>query len=177
MPAEIDRGKNVVWSAKIPKGNSAPIVVNGRVFLTAHEGAERIVLCYNSANGKLLWRRSVTRARAEVFHPVNGPTTPTPTSDGRNVFVFFPEFGLLAYDRDGRELWRTPLGPFAAIQGLAVSPVFVDGKITVLKAGADLQILSTGDLGEQVIATPAIAGGRVYFRTEGTLFCFGTRKR
>ncbi len=53
----------------------------------------------------------------------------------------------------------------------------LDGMITVLKAGVDWQVLSTTDLGERVIATPAIADGRVYVRTENKLYCFGTRQQ
>ena len=49
----------------------------------------------------------------------------------------------------------------------------LDGKVTVLRASADWEVLSTADLGEQLIATPAIADGRVYVRTEETLYCFG----
>src|SRR5262245_30820506 len=67
LPAEIDRGKNVLWSVKIPKGNSSPIVVNGRVFLTAHEGDQRIVLWYDAATGKQVWRKSIAKARTETF--------------------------------------------------------------------------------------------------------------
>jgi len=61
------------------------------------------------------------------------------------------------------------------------SPVAGDGKIylislegmaTVLKAGVDWKVLATNDLGEQVLASPAIAGGGIYVRTQGTLFCF-----
>jgi outer membrane protein assembly factor BamB len=132
LPAEIDRERNVVWSAKTPKGNSSPIIVGGRVFITGHDGAERIALCYDSATGKQIWRKSVARARAETFHPLNGPTTPTPATDGRNVFVFFPDFGLIKYDRDGEELWRAPLGPFSSVQGLAASPLYVEGKVILL---------------------------------------------
>jgi outer membrane protein assembly factor BamB len=100
--------------------------------LTGHEADERIVLCYDSATGKPLWRKSLSRTRAETFHPANGPTTPTPATDGRNVFVFLPEIGLLGYGRDGEELWQTPLGPFASVQGLASSPVHVDGRVVLL---------------------------------------------
>jgi hypothetical protein len=46
----------------------------------------------------------------------------------------------------------------------------------VLRAGADWEILSTNDLGEQVIATPAIAGGRIYIRTATTLYCFASKE-
>lgn len=132
LPGELGREKNVVWSIKVPKGHSSPIVINGRVFLTAHEGDQRIVLCYDAVTGKQRWRRSVTKARTEAFHPANGPVTPTPTSDGRNVFVFFPEFGLIAYDYDGKEVWQRPLGPFASIQGLAASPILADDNVILL---------------------------------------------
>jgi outer membrane protein assembly factor BamB len=50
-----------------------------------------------------------------------------------------------------------------------------EGKVSVIKAGARWEMLSSGDLDEQVIATPAIAGGRMYVRTEGTLYCFGEK--
>jgi outer membrane protein assembly factor BamB len=52
-----------------------------------------------------------------------------------------------------------------------------DGKATVLQAGAaDWKVLSTGDFGEHVIATPAIANGRIFVRTETSLYCFGAKK-
>jgi outer membrane protein assembly factor BamB len=48
----------------------------------------------------------------------------------------------------------------------------LDGKVSVLQAGADWRVLSTSDLAERVVATPAIADGRVFIRTEGTLYAF-----
>jgi hypothetical protein len=50
-----------------------------------------------------------------------------------------------------------------------------NGKVAVLKAGAQWELLSVNDLAEECWATPAIAGGRVYIRTKTTLFCFGNR--
>jgi outer membrane protein assembly factor BamB len=131
LPAEIDLTKNLLWSIKVPQGNSSPIVVNNRIFLSAHEGNELIVICFD-ANGKELWRKGTTKARTERFHPKNGPATPTPTTDGQNIFVFFPELGLLAFDFDGKELWRTPIGESLSVQGLAASPLYVQGKIILV---------------------------------------------
>jgi outer membrane protein assembly factor BamB len=51
-----------------------------------------------------------------------------------------------------------------------------EGKVSVIRAGAKWQTLSSGDLAEQDIATPAIAGGRIYVRTESTLYCFGAKR-
>lgn len=55
------------------------------------------------------------------------------------------------------------------------SPAAGDGKTTVLRARAAWDTLSSRDLDEVVIATSAIAGSRIYMRTEGTLYCFGTK--
>jgi outer membrane protein assembly factor BamB len=61
------------------------------------------------------------------------------------------------------------------------SPVGADGKIylfsqngkaTVLKAAGDWEILATNDMEEQVFATPAMIGNRMYVRTTGALYCF-----
>ena len=52
----------------------------------------------------------------------------------------------------------------------------VDGKVTVLKAGREWEVLGVNDLGDEIHATPALAGGRVYVRTRGALYCFGAAK-
>jgi outer membrane protein assembly factor BamB len=55
----------------------------------------------------------------------NHPASPTPVTDGVNVYVFFADFGLLAYGPDGEELWRLPLGPFNNPFGHGSSPILV----------------------------------------------------
>jgi outer membrane protein assembly factor BamB len=132
LPDALSGDRNVLWKAKIPKGHSSPIVAAGRVWITGFEGDQRILLCFDAKTGAPLWRKSVARARAEAVNPQNGPTTPTPATDGNSIFVYYPEFGLLAYDRDGNERWRVPLGPYGGIQGMAVSPIYVEGKVILL---------------------------------------------
>jgi hypothetical protein len=53
----------------------------------------------------------------------------------------------------------------------------LEGKVTVLRAGADWQVVATSDLGETIVATPAIADSRLFVRTEASLFCFTGRPR
>lgn len=61
------------------------------------------------------------------------------------------------------------------------SPVAGDGKIllvsergviTVVRADRQWDVVSSHDLGERTVATPALADGRVYLRTEKALYCF-----
>jgi len=50
------------------------------------------------------------------------------------------------------------------------------GKVTVLKAKGEWEILAVNDLGEECFATPAISEGNIYIRTRNNLYCFGNRK-
>jgi outer membrane protein assembly factor BamB len=53
----------------------------------------------------------------------NNPASPSVALEENRVYVFFPDYGLLAYDAAGKELWRKPLGPFDNIYGMGASPV------------------------------------------------------
>src|SRR5262249_33975081 len=50
-----------------------------------------------------------------------------------------------------------------------------EGKVSVVRGGKQWDKISHGDLDETVVATPAIAEGRIYIRTEGNLYCFGVK--
>jgi outer membrane protein assembly factor BamB len=47
-----------------------------------------------------------------------------------------------------------------------------EGKLAVIKAGADWQILAVNDFNESAHATPAIVDGKLYVRTDRALYCF-----
>ncbi len=47
------------------------------------------------------------------------------------------------------------------------------GKVSMVKAQPEWELLSSSDLGERAYATPAISEGRVYLRTGKTLLCLG----
>ena len=64
------------------------------------------------------------------------------------------------------------------------SPVAGDGKVylvsehgiaLVLPGGGSLEPLHVHDFDERVYATPALAEGRLYLRTEAALYCFGAK--
>lgn len=86
------------------------------------------------------------------------------------------------YDaKDGKTLWdRSRLGNFG---DYFASPVAADGKvyfagkngfIVVLEDGPQMKVLGKHDLGEEIIATPSIADGRMVVRTRENLFCIAS---
>jgi len=81
--------------------------------------------------------------------------------------------------KTGEKVWQSRTeGIFSA------SPVAGDGKIyllsetgetIVLKAGREYQVLATNDLGERMVASPAISQGQIFIRTDSNLFCIGNK--
>ena len=131
LPAELSATRNVVWKTALPPGYSSPVVSGDRIFVTAFEGEKLLTIALDRATGKERWRRESPRDRREKLDPRNGPASPTPVADGKNVYVFFPDYGLLSYTFAGEERWRTPLGPFNNVYGMGASPVLA-GDLVVL---------------------------------------------
>ena len=149
LPDEFGPAKNVVWKTQLPPGHSSPVLSKDRIFITAYSkensGAKEsdaksktldsksnyklLVICLERDTGKLLWQREVPRSLEGRLQNVNGPASPSPVTDGSNVYVFFQEFGLISYDRNGKERWRLPLGPFNMFYGFGASPILVDDKV------------------------------------------------
>ena len=129
LPVEFGPGKSVVWRVEIPPGKSSPILIDDRIFVTAHEEDRLLTICIDRGSGKILWNSEVIREREEKRNRRSGPAAPTPVTDGKNVYSFFADFGLVAYDPAGKELWRRPLGPFQSEHGMVASPVIADGKL------------------------------------------------
>jgi outer membrane protein assembly factor BamB len=100
------------------------------------EGGALFTLCVDRRTGKVLWKREVTRPRTERYQPTNSPASPSPVTDGKGVYVFFGDFGLIAYALDGVEKWRLPLGPFNNVNGHGSSPILV-GKLLILLCDQD----------------------------------------
>jgi outer membrane protein assembly factor BamB len=70
--------------------------------------------------------------------------------------------------------------------GYFASPVAGDGKIylagengnvLVLKDNPEYEELALNELGESIIATPAIADGGLYVRTRSKILCFGAPRQ
>jgi outer membrane protein assembly factor BamB len=132
IPTTFGPHHNVRWKTPLPEGKSSPILVAGSILLTAADGDELITLSLSRASGQLQWRRSIRAPKRESQHPLNHRAAPTPVTDGRNVYVFFADFGLLAYTLQGQPLWQLPLGPFNSQHGVVASPVYAAGKVILV---------------------------------------------
>ncbi len=132
LPEQFGESTNLVWKTAVPPGHSSPVIAGDRIFMTAYESERLLVLAVDRGTGEIEWMREAPRPRREHFQPTHGPASPTPVTDGENVYVFFGDFGALSYDADGNERWRHAMGPFVNQNGHGSSPVLADGKLLIV---------------------------------------------
>lgn len=152
LPANFDDEGALLWSAAIPFGRSSPAIASDRMFLTGIAADRMVTLAIARDSGEILWWRSLERERVATLHPATDSATPSPVTDGDNVYAFFQESGLVSYDGEGRERWRNPLEAFRNYYGMAASPILVGDLVIVLcdQAGGSFLLAVDKDSGQEV---------------------------
>jgi outer membrane protein assembly factor BamB len=107
-----------------------------------------------------------------------GPYHPTPLVYGDFLYVLYDRGLLSCFDaRTGEPVYeKQRLGPgaFTASPWAYGGKVFClseDGDTVVVRAGRDFKVLGKNRLDEMALATPALAGGSLFLRTQSKLYC------
>jgi outer membrane protein assembly factor BamB len=147
-----EKAENVAWkSPLVGETHASPIVSGGYVFVCtirwpagkpdASVIPDHHVLCYRATDGKRLWdtqvepgpwRRDDFRSGAD-----GGYAAPTPTSDGKHVFVVFGSSVMASLDFDGKVAWRREIKPRSFDCVIGTSPVLFGDTILLLCAMAN----------------------------------------
>lgn len=131
LPSTFGPDTNVIWKTELPQGFSSPVIHGNRIFLTGFREDRLFTFAVDRTTGKLLWEKEVPRDRKEKLDKRNHPAAASAATDGKSVYVFFGDYGLMAYDVDGQELWRKPLGPFNNLYGMGASPIIVGDTVVL----------------------------------------------
>jgi outer membrane protein assembly factor BamB len=140
IPMKWGPAENLLWKTELPgKGNSSPVVWGNRIFTTsegekAGKGPERLLLCYDRTDGKLLWKHATEPAKdLETLYWKNTFASGTPVTDGERVIAFFGNGGLLCTDLEGKRLWHRDLGSFPTTHGTGASPVLYKDLVILIQ--------------------------------------------
>ncbi|TDI33961.1 MAG: DUF3471 domain-containing protein, partial [Acidobacteria bacterium] len=185
----VETGENVRWKTPIPGvGNSSPIIWEDRIFVTTaistagndtlrtgnygdvdsvEDDSEHIFRIYglSLSTGEIVWERTVARrVPGAKRHMKSTQANSTPVTDGKRVVALFGTVGLLvAYDLDGKPLWKTDIGTLDAGWfydrsygwGHASSPVIYD----------DLVIVQADVYADSFIAAYRLSDGKQAWKT------------
>jgi outer membrane protein assembly factor BamB len=137
LPTKWDSTTNVLWKIPIPGiGHASPIVWGDKLFtVTAKaETHEKLLLCYDTKNGNLLWQVDVLKTPFENKHNDNSFASGTPATDGTLVYVSFLDgesVVVAAYDFTGKKIWMQRPGTFSSPHGYSCSPVIYKDKVII----------------------------------------------
>jgi len=137
VPVKWSDTQNIVWKTPIPgKGHASPIVWGSHIFVVTagKEQKQRILLCLDRKDGKIIWQRVVLEAPLERINRLNSYASSTPATDGERVYVSFLDVDKMfvaAYDFDGNKVWEVRPGAFASMHGYCSSPVIWKDKLIV----------------------------------------------
>jgi outer membrane protein assembly factor BamB len=128
-------------------------------------------------------RGDLTEGAVRWRHERSLPNIPTPLLY-RGVLYLLREGGILTtFDpATGKVLKQGRLE--GALEAYFASPIAGDGKVffasregkvSVVKAAGEFELIGVSDLGEEVWSTPALADGQLLIRTQKALYSFGRK--
>ncbi|MGH9661022.1 MAG: PQQ-binding-like beta-propeller repeat protein [Bryobacteraceae bacterium] len=124
----------------------------------------------------------VTTETHQVWKNDLGPDVPTPTSDGKRVYMVSDNGIMRSFEaRTGRAIWdnrRIEPGTYSASPLLADGKLYMtseDGATTVLKAGDEFEVLAINKLDSHTLASPVAVGNQIFLRTAEHLYCFSQK--
>ena len=134
LPETWSATANVAWKTAIPgEGWSSPIVWADKVFVTSATDGGRSchVLCLGAADGKILWDTTVFDQPTDRKEGKNSYATPSPCTDGQQVYAVFVGGSAVALDFSGKVLWTNHDVKFYSRHGLGASPILHDGLLVM----------------------------------------------
>lgn len=149
---------------------ASSVVVGDMVFTSSREGRPFIGFKPGGSG-------DVT-GKAEVWTNNMGPDVPSPTTDGKRLYVVNDRGILSVLDPKTGEVIgerkRLEPGTYSASPLLADGKIYAtseDGATTVVRADASLETLAVNKLDEYTLASPAAAGKQIFIRTMEYVYC------
>jgi outer membrane protein assembly factor BamB len=168
-----------LWQCDAFKGNrviSGPTLAGDTVF--AVQGMKGPVFAVKAGgtdtdkSSRVLWKYPSTTA----------PDAASPLVTGGLVFMVNNDGIAYCLDAtNGKEVWKERLqGEFRATPLAAGEKVYFlgkSGKATIIEAARTYRVISECDLGEETIASPAVAAGNLFIRTKNHIYRIGANMK
>jgi outer membrane protein assembly factor BamB len=141
LPVTWTESENVLWRTKLPSWSAAtPAIWQDTIFITSAEqgfvplgtrggnntASDKIfLLALNRKDGSVKWQRQIDSGN-QLFRKQNS-ASPSPITDGRNVWIMTGNGKLSCFTMDGKEVWKRDIqaeyGKFGLNHGYASTPL------------------------------------------------------
>lgn len=163
-----------IWRAQVLYGETtpSPIFAAGLVF-SVMEGEALSAIRPDGAG-------DVTKTHV-VWKAEDGlPDITSPLSDGQRVYLVTTHGTMTCYQVEGgKKLWEKELDlGFQSSPSLSGNRIYLfsdKGPVLIVEASDTFKELGRSEMGEEVLASPAFMGDRIYVRGKKNLICLGQK--
>ncbi|HET6373543.1 MAG TPA: PQQ-binding-like beta-propeller repeat protein [Candidatus Polarisedimenticolia bacterium] len=165
---------------------ATPVPTADLIFLSnGYRPVQPIVAIRPGSTGDISLKEGETSSAAVAWAKSRGGTyLPTPIAYGDQFYTLSNDGTLTCYGaKTGEKVYQVRVGGKGA--SFSASPVAADGKlylasedgmVFVVKTGPEYSEVAVNQMGEVMMATPAISGGMLLIRTRGNLFGIAEKK-
>jgi outer membrane protein assembly factor BamB len=155
LPASWSKTENVLWTAPMPgPSHATPIIWDDSVFvISPDEDKNLLLLCLDRRTGKVVWKKQV--GIGDRTQGRNNMASPSPVTDGKNVWAMVGTGELAAFDFSGKQLWTRNLareygrnGKFSIQWLYGSSPMFYKNRLYIQvlqRCPTAVQVSSAGE--------------------------------
>jgi outer membrane protein assembly factor BamB len=126
--------ENITWKLPMPaRSGATPIIWGEHIFLNVAEGGKLYLWNVNRADGSVRWKRHLSDG--DMMMRKQNMSSPSPATDGKQVWVMTGTGIFKAFDFEGNEKWMRDIqkdyGRFGLNWGYASSPLLHQGALYV----------------------------------------------
>jgi outer membrane protein assembly factor BamB len=134
LPVKWSATENITWRLPLPAwSGSTPIVWGDHIFLNVAENGKLFLWAVDRNKGVALWKQHLSDG--DHRQQKQNMSTPSPVTDGRNVWVMTGTGILKGFDFTGKELWMRDIqkdyGRFGLNWGYGSSPMLYEDSLYV----------------------------------------------
>lgn len=134
LPTKWSATENITWKLAMPGlSGSTPIVWKDHIFLNVADAGSLYLWAVDRTKGTLLWKQHL--GDGDHKQRKHNMSTPSPVTDGRNVWVMTGTGILKAFDFKGKEIWTRDIqkdyGAFGLNWGYGSSPLLHEDSLYV----------------------------------------------
>ena len=134
LPIRWSRDENIAWKLPLPSFSGAtPIIWGDRIFLNVAEKEDLSLWCVNRTQGTVLWKKHLSGGNFKIGK--QNMSSPSPVTDGTNVYAMTGNGIVKALDFAGNELWARDIqkdyGRFGLNWGYGSSPLLFEDALYI----------------------------------------------
>jgi outer membrane protein assembly factor BamB len=134
LPERWTTEENITWKLAMPAwSGSTPIIWNELIFINVADGDNLSLWCVDRNKGVALWKKPLGGGNVKMRK--QNMSSPSPVTDGQNVWVMTGTGVLKSFDFKGTELWSRDIqkdyGQFGLNWGYASSPLLFEDSLYV----------------------------------------------